>query len=50
MEIHEQASSIDMVQLERKPYETPTMTDFGSVAEVTQGTFAGSGTDNAVYS
>lgn len=34
----------------RKAYETPALTDFGSVAEITQGTFAGSGVDNTVYS
>ena len=29
---------------DRKPYETPTLTKFGNVAEVTQGVLAG-GTD-----
>lgn len=35
---------------ERKPYTSPTLTDFGSCAELTQGTFAGVGVDNGVYS
>jgi hypothetical protein len=35
---------------ERKSYTTPTLTDFGSCAEITQGTFAGVGADNGVYS
>ncbi|MDQ3280046.1 MAG: hypothetical protein M3Q69_01390 [Acidobacteriota bacterium] len=35
---------------ERKPYVTPTLTDFGSCAEITQGTFLGSGPDNGAYS
>lgn len=35
---------------ERKPYVTPTLTDFGSCAELTQGTFAGVGADNGIYS
>jgi asparagine synthase (glutamine-hydrolysing) len=34
----------------RKPYETPTLTDFGSCAELTQGTFAGVGADSGIYS
>ena len=38
------------VQVERKPYSTPTLTDFGSCADLTQGTFAGVGADNGVYS
>jgi hypothetical protein len=35
---------------ERKPYVTPSLTDFGSCAEITQGSFAGVGADNGVYS
>jgi hypothetical protein len=42
--------SHDSVQAERKAYSTPTLTDFGSFAEITQGTFAGLGPDNAIYS
>ena len=34
----------------RKEYVTPSLTDFGSFAEITQGTFAGVGVDNGVYS
>jgi hypothetical protein len=34
----------------KKDYATPTLTDFGSFAEITQGTFAGVGADNVVYS
>lgn len=33
-----------------KEYVTPKLTDFGSFAEITQGTFAGVGADNGVYS
>jgi hypothetical protein len=42
--------SHDSVQAERKAYNTPTLTDFGSFAEITQGTFAGVGPDNTIYS
>lgn len=35
---------------ERKQYVTPTLTDFGSCAEITQGTFAGVGADSGIYS
>jgi hypothetical protein len=35
---------------DRKPYVTPTLTDFGSCAELTQGTFAGVGVDSGIYS
>jgi len=34
----------------RKPYVTPMLVDFGSCAEITQGTFAGVGADNGIYS
>jgi hypothetical protein len=34
----------------RKPYEAPTLTDFGSCTELTQGTFAGVGLDLGIYS
>jgi hypothetical protein len=34
----------------RKEYVTPSLTDFGSFSEITQGTFAGVGADNGVYS
>jgi len=34
----------------RKEYVTPSLTDFGSFAEITQGTFAGVGADNGIYS
>jgi hypothetical protein len=34
----------------RKPYAAPTMTDFGSVEELTRGTFAGVGADSGIYS
>ena len=37
-------------ETERKPYVTPTLIDFGSCAEITQGTFAGVGADNGIYS
>ena len=35
---------------ERKPYVAPTLTDFGTCADLTQGTFAGVGGDNGTYS
>jgi hypothetical protein len=38
------------VQPERKPYSTPSLTDFGSLAEITQGAAGDAGTDNVVYS
>jgi hypothetical protein len=34
----------------RKPYETPTLTDFGSCAELTQGFAGNAGVDNVLYS
>jgi hypothetical protein len=42
--------SQDAAQTGRKAYSTPTLTDFGSFAEITQGTFAGVGPDNTIYS
>ena len=42
--------STDTVQTDRQTYTTPALTDFGSFAEITQGTFAGVGPDNAIYS
>ena len=35
---------------DRKHYTAPTLQDFGSFSENTQGTFAGVGTDNSIYS
>lgn len=46
--MEEKSTSIP-TQENRKPYVAPTLTDFGSCAEITQGTFAGVGAD-AVYS
>jgi hypothetical protein len=40
----------EIAQCERKTYSTPTLTDFGSFAEITNGTLAGVGADSAVYS
>ena len=37
-------------QPERKPYITPTLTDFGSCAEITQGDAGTAGTDSVIYS
>ena len=37
-------------QPELKPYSTPTLTDFGSLAEITQGATGTAGTDNVIYS
>lgn len=46
----EETKNETMTADERKAYVTPTLTDFGSCAEITQGTFAGVGADNGVYS
>lgn len=35
---------------ERQAYTTPMLIDYGSIAELTGGTFAGVGADNAIYS
>lgn len=40
----------ETAEAERKTYTTPTLTDFGSFAEITQGTFAGVGADAGIYS
>ena len=42
--------STEPVQGERKKYESPALTDFGSFADITQGTLAGVGADSGVYS
>ncbi|HVG24675.1 MAG TPA: lasso RiPP family leader peptide-containing protein [Thermoanaerobaculia bacterium] len=42
-------ANVSTAQPERKPYSTPTLADFGSLAEITQGG-AGTGTDNVIYS
>ncbi|HEV7765638.1 MAG TPA: keywimysin-related RiPP [Thermoanaerobaculia bacterium] len=42
--------STDTVPAERKTYVAPTLTDFGSFSEITQGSFAGVGLDNGAYS
>ena len=42
--------SSETAQAERKTYTTPTLTDFGSVTEITKGTFAGVGADSGIYS
>lgn len=39
----------EVTQTERKPYSTPTLTDFGSFAEITQGAI-NTGTDIGIYS
>jgi hypothetical protein len=35
---------------ERRAYVAPTLIDYGAVADLTEGTFAGVGVDNGVYS
>jgi hypothetical protein len=35
---------------ERKPYQTPTLTDFGSLAEITQGASGVAAVDSGPYS
>lgn len=42
--------STETAQQDRKPYTTPALTDFGSFAEITHGTFAGTGADSGIYS
>jgi hypothetical protein len=44
------ANASQETRTERKAYETPTLTDFGSVAEITQGASGTAAVDNAVYS
>jgi hypothetical protein len=39
----------EATQSERKPYSTPTLTDFGSFAEITQGAI-NVGADIGIYS
>jgi hypothetical protein len=46
----EEMNTASAIETERKQYVAPTLTDFGSCAELTQGTFAGVGVDNGVYS
>lgn len=40
----------ETAQNDRKPYVAPTLTDFGSFSEITQGTLAGVGADSGIYS
>lgn len=42
--------SEQLTETTRKEYRTPTLTDFGSFAELTQASAAPSGTDSGVYS
>lgn len=48
--MEETRNDVAPTENERKPYVTPTLTDFGSCAEITQGTFAGVGADSGIYS
>jgi hypothetical protein len=48
--MEETRNDVAPTEIERKPYVTPTLTDFGSCAEITQGTFAGVGPDSGIYS
>ena len=43
-------ATASLVTAERKTYETPTLTDFGSFAEITQGASGVAATDSGVYS
>jgi hypothetical protein len=47
---HEGVTADETVENARKAYTTPTLVDFGSFTEITQGTFAGVGPDSGVYS
>lgn len=38
------------LEAERKAYVAPTLIDYGSCTEITQGTFAGVGADSGIYS
>lgn len=42
--------STDIRPTERKAYVAPTLTDFGSFTEITQGLTGTAGVDNTVYS
>jgi len=42
--------STETAQAERKTYSTPTLTDFGSFAEITQGFSGTAAVDNTLYS
>jgi hypothetical protein len=46
----EETQSGTPIEETRKEYVAPTLTDFGSFAEITQGAFANSGVDNGSYS
>lgn len=48
--MEESSNTAPVQETDRKPYVTPTLIDFGSCAEITQGTFAGVGADNGIYS
>jgi hypothetical protein len=43
------ATVAETMPAERKPYSTPTLTDFGSFAEITQGAI-NTGSDMTIYS
>jgi hypothetical protein len=43
------ATVAETIAAERKPYSTPTLTDFGSFAEITQGA-VNVGADIGIYS
>jgi hypothetical protein len=49
-QVIEMVPQADQAEPDMLPYETPTLRDFGTVAELTHGTFAGVGVDSAVYS
>lgn len=40
----------EVVTNDRKAYTTPALVDFGSFAELTQGTLGGAGVDGGIYS
>jgi hypothetical protein len=48
--MEESGNIVPAQETERKPYVTPTLIDFGSCAEITQGGFIGVGADNGTYS
>jgi hypothetical protein len=49
-QINKAAVTPEPTQSERKAYETPALTDLGSFAELTQGSFVNTGVDNVTYS
>ncbi len=48
--MNETTNDVAVQETQRKAYATPTLIDFGSCAEITQGFSGTAGTDNTIYS